>query len=432
MYEPPKKLDTSKKIELGILIFLIIWTIIFAINYFQYSNSKDLIFAICHTKKYSDGSVRECTSLGYVYRSYNRNAIKKEEFVPFWVLRKNPEAKNALPETLKDYDVPKNNAHDDKYRGLLYYYDQRGKLVGTYKCLNTTQDCNKATSGFDEYKIETTDPLMSINKYPTISLYANRFAFVDDSYKQDIEYGDNQYLRTIYLLDVVENKIIAKYEDVKFSYYDDFNNAIIDENGNAITKDYDSRKWGIVNISAEGKITQVLPFEYDSINYDIDTKFYIVSKDNKWYVYDLKKKKKITSEIENPIYDIWQNNNEYYYFKSGIKKNIGEKEIMNYKIYRTDNTPLLVTNDIYNTYETDSFIMYLNGSDKKLYFIDYTGEQKHSPIQLYFTDLYQDTKTNPAFSMKHSKNGWLSFKIYKSQNLADGYETVEFSSKIWE
>ena len=93
MYHVPQKMSTKKKIELVVLILLIIWGILFIINYLRYTDAKKPILAIHLTHKYDDGVVEEYVSLGYVYRAYKRNSITKQEMVPFWVLMENPNRK---------------------------------------------------------------------------------------------------------------------------------------------------------------------------------------------------------------------------------------------------------------------------------------------------------------------------------------------------
>mgnify|MGYP003424700387 CR=1 FL=1 len=39
--------------------------------------------------------------------------------------RQNPEATPDIPPTHKDYDVPKNSYHNEKYMGLIYFYNQK-------------------------------------------------------------------------------------------------------------------------------------------------------------------------------------------------------------------------------------------------------------------------------------------------------------------
>lgn len=432
MYDAPKKMDKKKKIELVIVVLLIFWVLAFAIDYYRYTKSEPLIFALKpKPAKYDDGTVTEYLGLGYIYRKYDRNSIKLEEFVPFWVLRKNPKSTDALPETYKDYEVPKNPTHADKYKSLLYFYNEHYELVGTYKCINTERDCVKAFSGYDKYNIQNTEPLMALEEQPIIDLYDGRYGFVDDSISQKEEYGNLQYLRTIYLLDVKENKILATYEDIKFWDYNARDKAEISKHGNAIVKDAKSRKWGIINISKDGKITEVLPDVYDSITYDIDTGYLILCYKGTWSIYDLKNKKKVSNDYTDVIYDVWKNANLTYYIKTGVKRTVGNETRMNYKIYNIDGNALLDKEEVINVYETSTFILYVDYTDKAIHFIDYTGEAKRDPIPIYFFELTHDKTTNPAFSFKLSEYGYMLLKVYKGRELKYDAEEYSFSTKIW-
>lgn len=430
MYDAPKKMSKGKKIELVVLICAIAWGVIFIVNYFRYSNSEPLIFAVKSVlKNYEDGTVTQYISFGYVYRIYERDSLQGEEFVPFWSPIKKSEATSSLPQTYKDYDVPKNSAKEDKYRGLLYYY-KSSKLIGTYKCLNTATGCEKAISGYDEYDILNTEPLTALETQPTMYFYADRFAFVDDSLEQEVSYGSKQYIRIIYLLDIVKNEIIAKYEDVKHLTLDNWGKGL-DVDGNFIVRDADNRKWGIINLSEEGVITEVLPFEYDSVNYDADTGFYILKKDGVWYGYDLEKKEKVTPDEKNVIYDIWENNNMTYYYKTGVSRTVGTETFMNYKIYKSDGNAFLAKDNIINVYERENFVMYLSKDDQCLHFIDYSGEEKHEPIKLYFTELEHDKLHHPAFEFEMKSSGSMNFKIYQGSELTYGYDVVYIATKKW-
>ena len=153
--------NKKKKVEILLLIILFVWALIFLINYINYSNSKPLILAFSKTHEYKEGTVKEYYSLGYIYRIYNLYNLQKEELVPFWVSRIRIENKNGLPITEKNYNVPENESHSDKYKGLLYFYNSNGKLIGTYKCINTTRDCDKAIGGKDQFDIYNKDLIYS-------------------------------------------------------------------------------------------------------------------------------------------------------------------------------------------------------------------------------------------------------------------------------
>ena len=137
--------------------------------------------------------------MGYIYRSYNRNSITREEFVPFWVLLENPEPAPDLPVIDMDYNVPENTRKLDKYRGLLYYFNRKGELLGTYKCLNSTMDCNKAFGGWDDFNTLNNDPVTALETPKNLGMILEKFAFVDDSVSLQVKYGDPTYSRTVYL-----------------------------------------------------------------------------------------------------------------------------------------------------------------------------------------------------------------------------------------
>ena len=436
MYKNPLKMDKKKKIELAVLIFLIIWGVVFGVNYILYTKSEKPILMLPLKRKYADGTVTQYLGLGYTYRIYDRVSIKTEEFVPFWKpLQKAQVQENGLPVLEKGYNVPNNISRLDKYKGLLYFYS-KGKLLGTYKCVSTTTGCIKAFSGYDKYNIENAEPLTRLKEQPVIDSYAERFGFVDDSYEQSVEYGSNQYVRTIYILDITENKLVARYADIKYDHLDMFDKARIADNGNVIVKDEKTKKWGIINLSKEGKISQVLPFEYESVNFDQDTGYFILMKDNRWYVYNLEKKTKISDDFDDVIYDVWENSNMNYYVKTGVKKTVGEDSFINYKIYNIDGEGLLTKDNVSNVYETDKWIMYLDRGDKRLHFIDFSGEEKIKtglyPVQLNFTEMEYDKLTHPAFEMSLGGNGYLRLKIYNGRSINDDYKEVSFSTITWD
>ena len=133
MYQEVKQISKKKRIELIVLICILIWGVFLLVDYLRYDSGNPPIFAIKTVDDhYTDGEVREWVGLGYVYREYDRVPIKRVEFVPFWVLKENPEDRGELPVTHSGYDVPKNESKVYKYYGLLYFYNERNSLIGTY------------------------------------------------------------------------------------------------------------------------------------------------------------------------------------------------------------------------------------------------------------------------------------------------------------
>lgn len=79
-----KKGDVFKVVLLAIII---IWIIIFFIDYFRARQSKTPLFCISEeTKEYDDGTVYSCTGLGYKMYKYNRSSVDATiEFGPFFI-----------------------------------------------------------------------------------------------------------------------------------------------------------------------------------------------------------------------------------------------------------------------------------------------------------------------------------------------------------
>ncbi len=432
MYQQPVKMTKKKKIELIVLICIAIWFIIFGINYIRYTQAKNPWFALKLTHKYDDGTTVEWCSLGYCYRVYNRNSISRTEFVPFWILMENPEARPDLPVVPENYNVPENTRKLDKFRGLLYYYTIKGELIGTYKCINSTNDCNKAVGGTDKYDTLNKDPMTAQKNPRTLGHIYDSLAFVNDSTTQ--EAGN----KTIYLYKFNEEKgnkpeILAKFGDVKESTYDENKNIGYGENYRYIVKDINTNKWGVIFIYESGKYDTVIPFEYDSISYDADTKYYILGKENKWKVYDLYNSKDKSKEIETPIYDVWMNNNRTYYIKTGTERTVGADSFIDYKIYRMDDfSRILLSGDrITQVLQRSTFIMYITANDNVLHFMDYGGDEKYR-IQLNFSRMDYDDLTHPAFSIYNESDGFMVLRIYETRKLSYDYESKTVNIKRWD
>lgn len=436
MYQTPVKMDNKKKLEIIGLIIAIIWALIFIINYTRYTDSKPLILAIHKTIEYDDGTVEEYISLGYVYRKYSRNSVKGEELKPFWVARQNPKPAPDLPVVPTGYDVPTDNySKEDKFRGLLYYYVKR-ELAGTYKCINTDRDCIKAFGGYDSYNIINKDPLTALSEQHTLGSIHDKFGFVDDSNTQNAKYGDGSYVRTVYLYQFLteDPKILARFADVKESTYNESDERAYGDGSKYIVKSMDNNKWGIINIKEDGTIEQVLPYEYESINYDSDTKFYIICKDGLWYVYDLTKNEKVSVESVDPIYDVWRNNNLTYYIKTGKDRTVGNESFTDYKIFRMeDGREFLNIDRVTQIFERESYVAYLTSTDNKLHFIDYGKTEKYT-INLKFSQMKHTTVTNPAFTIRKESGNTISINVYKQRAVIDrsnDYDTISINIKYW-
>jgi len=437
MYHEKPKLSKTKIIEIILLVILILWAIVLLINYKRYTESKVPILSIhLPTKEYSDGTIDEYVGLGYVYRRYQRTAISRDEFVPFWVPMEEVEDKGGLPTPLKagtEYNVPENKSKKDSYLGIVYFYGVSSKeLVGTYKCLNTNAKCSRAVSGTDKYDLAGNDPLNTTILYKMEMPY-DLYGFIDDSYEQESSYGDSTYTRTIYLYKISDSdpEILARYADVKQSYADSDKELGMGDNHRYIVKDWDTGKWGLIHLEENGTIEEVLPFEYDSINYDQDTDYYILCKDGKWYIYDLYNEEVLTSEIDDPIYDVWRNDNLTYYYFTGRDRTVGDDSFTDFKVYRLDGKVMVSTDKVTAVLPRGTYIMYLDGTDNKLKFMDYGLEVRYS-IQLNFSNMRYDEYSQPAFKIYKETEKMLLIRVYDSHNLTYNYEVYSINTVNWD
>ena len=434
MYDAPVKLSKKKLIEIIILIAVLVWILLFTVNYFRYTRDETPILAIHYKSPCDDGFVHSYSSLGYTYRKYESTSTNFTEFVPFWMPPKTCNLTHGLPMTHKNYPVPQNPKYQPNYRGLVYFYVSRTNLKGAYKCINTEDACTLATSGFDDYNIKNVDKLEALKEQPNMAMVYEKYGFVDDSLNQQYEKGEQQYVRTIYYYDVTKNVILERFADIKFSGLDKYNYGIGDPNGNYIVRDFESRKWGLVNFKEDGTYEKILDYEFDSIDYNTYTGFYILSKDEKWYVYDLKKDEYIIKEYDGVIYDFWENNNMSYYFKTGVKDKLPTGEdYYAFKIHKLDGGMLLDVPDVAAIVHTKHMIMYWKYDDNTLHFMDYVQNDRVEPMKLYFREL--DTEKNhfnPAFTYEFDYQGkFISLRIYEGRELKYGHKSTYVNSSTW-
>ena len=430
MYNTVKKPSVNKLIEIGALIVLLLWILVFIINYINYSNDNAPILMIHTSRTCDDGKVDIYMGLGYVYRKYNSTSLTKSEFVPFWVPATKCGQSNGLPQAEEGFEIPDNPDRLSSYRGLVYFYNPSGKLLGAYKCLNSDGLCDRASSGYDQYHITYVDAFNRVEE-PVVSILNDKYGFIDDSFKQDIEYGDVRYSRIIYYYDIENNKILDVFSDIKSLQIDSHGYGVGDNNIFAV-KERNGSNWGLLRFKEDGTYETVLDFEYQSINYDLDTGFYILSKDDVWSVYDLNNKKYMLENIDLPIYDIWRDNNKTYYYKTGKETNISGEMLNTYQIYKFNGQGFLNKSGIVNVLGSERFIMYIDKNDNTLHILAYTLEEPEGPYQLKFYDFYKDDITHPCVEFKFSKDKRaLNIKIYEGPEYKKKYEEYNIYPYYW-
>lgn len=77
----------SKILNIVLWVILFAWMAIVLVDYFQVRNEKEPKFCWFNDKttQYENGTVEECTGLGYKVINYNREDFKAIEFGPFWI-----------------------------------------------------------------------------------------------------------------------------------------------------------------------------------------------------------------------------------------------------------------------------------------------------------------------------------------------------------
>lgn len=149
--------------------------------------------------------------------------------------------------------------------GKLDFYNSNNELIGSYTCKTTS--CSFAKSYIDD-KNFTIDYLA--NKEEDIKIINDKYAFINDN-------------KTIYLYDILNNKELETYKNVK-----NYNNMT----GNIFIVQNNEDKWGV--ISLEEEIKPVIDFKYDFIglinnineNNILDTSYYVVYENSIWGIID--------------------------------------------------------------------------------------------------------------------------------------------------
>ena len=360
-----------------ILIIAYLGLLLTDIKRYHDGNTTPLILTKTATKEYDDGTVTSYYSIGWVFRFYERETIKSSEIVPFWakikmdnVLIRDNEAN--LPEVETDYDIPYNYNYAEKVSNVLFFYDNDNNLLGTYACILSSIDCEISYNDDldDDEAISTTEMGITDNRYVFITEYKNK--------------GTEAEEKHVYLYDIKAKRIIAEYQNVRYSKLnDDDNKGYIDSSKYIIERD---NKWGIDQV-IKGKVTNLLDYKYDYISYDSNSSLYILKDSSGWFTYNANTKV-FTNPISSKIRTIYVKNDHIYY----LTYDIAYTKKTNYKLYTQDGTAALNKDNISNLTPYDKFLTYTN--DDVLYVIDYDGNQVIEPIKLYYTT-YASYGTQP-------------------------------------
>ena len=351
------------------LFILLIYFIILLVDTNRYKNGlKPLITIKEEVKEYDDGTVTTYYSLGWVFREYNRETIKDSEMVPFWEKIRMDDVLNRyndanLPEIETGYIIPDNDTKRENVNGVLFFYNGE-ELLDTYKCILSEYDCEIAYSTIFSSDKDQMDPIkMGVidNRYVFIREYKSRYTEAESS--------------LIYLYDIKAKKLIAQYEDVRYS-------MIVDKLGYIDSAKYIIKKnglWGIDQV-VKGKVTNYVDYVYDEITYDTNSKRYIFHDSNGYLVYDAFNNTK-TSYLKEKIEKIYVVNNKSYMLTK--VKNEEEYNSYFYKVYNDEGINIISDDTILYLEIFDNFMIYIK--DKEVYIIDFNGKKLNTDkIPIYF------------------------------------------------
>ncbi len=407
------KKRTRRIIEICLLVVILGYLVLFLVDYGRYKNSdKPLIVINVKEKKYDDGFVKEYFSLGWVYREYRRETITDNEIAPFWskikydkdLIREN---EDNLPE-IEEYEIPSNPDKLAKFKDVLYFYEEE-ELLGTYKCLNSEQDCSVAHNVALEY---------DKNRYEdnAMSIIDKRYVFIDDYRSKDTPVEE----AIVYLLDFKAQRIIAAYEGVRYTTlrdelgYIDNSKYIVKKNG----------KWGIDQVIL-GKVTNKIPFIYDYIRYDDNTKLYILKKDNEWYTLNIE-----TNEYSSPF--LKQITATYKYddqYVIGVNTTNKDTLKTNYELYNLAGEKIINKDNIDYLNIYPNYIVYTNNLE--LHIINYTGDELITPIKVYFNN-YEERINNLKTFYIEEEDDEIKITIPQSNTRERMQNEYFFNPDTWE
>lgn len=349
-----KKLLIRRIVVVSVISLASLYTILFLIDQSRFKKGqKPLITFKEVTKTYNDGTVISRYGLGWVFREYNRETLLDTEMVPFWRrIRQDYDAATTvdtnLPQVVTGYEVPENPDELEKVDGVLFLYDS-GKLLDTYKCILSDSDCEIAPSylysdeiaGMYDIKMDIVD---------------KRYAFIKEYQNKGLEDETSEIL----LYDIKNKQIIAKYEDIHYSKQEN-GKGIIDSSKYIIKK---NGLWGIDQV-INGRISNILNYQYYGINFKFDSKKYILKSDNGYQIYD-NSSNTLSDYITDKIEDIISFGTNIFY-TTKIVDNTG----VFYKLYNANSLECILSDNISFIELHNGFIAYVK--ENKVYLSDFNG-----------------------------------------------------------
>ena len=373
--ERKKKILLRRIIAIIILSLIVIYLSLLFIDTRRYKRGLNPLITISiKTKEYDDGYVKTYTSIGWVFRYYERETITDSELVSIFskirldnVLKRNNDPN--LPEPENDYEVPSNSTNDEKVDNVLFFYKD-DTLLGTYACLLSKEDCEISYSDILEDDATNEDIKMGI--------IDSRYVFITEYKNKDTEAEEKH----VYLYDINAKNYIAEYEGVRYTTISNDQKGYIDSSKYIVKK---NGLWGIDQV-IKGQVSNYLDYTNYYIKYSSETNLYIVKNNNKkWATYNAQTKE-FTEEIPYKIENLYVVNGKTYFIT--YEKEYSSKK--NYKLFNENGENVLNKDAIDNLVAYDTFLVFTN--DNVLYIIDYDGNLLISGIPLFIEDWQENAK----------------------------------------
>ena len=279
-------------------------------------------------------------------------------------------------DTKKPDDEPTETIVIDKgnYRyqdGTLVFLNEQKTEIGTYECQEKEEDkCYVSYTSNDLDDVNVVKNVYEDNSNVQIrsEVFHNRFVFINDGNKEEIE-----------LYDILENKVIGTYKKIK--YYETLGTDYV------ILENTDN-KFGVVKITSNDLET-IINFTYDDlISLEKKDNTLVAKKGSKYYLISFSDKA-LTKAITKPIYD--------YDDKHIVVKNSSSYNLVDY-----DN------NEIYTDYNyisiiSSDYVALVN--DGSLYIRDYDKNKYNEVGYTLYNEAYSGINT-------YSKEGVLKSSSY--------------------
>ncbi len=394
---------TIKILEISFVVMVLLWGILLLVNYIRFTMDLPPIITVStHTYDYEDGRVFEYVSLGYIYRSYEREVATKVEFVPFWDEITDYEITHNYPE-LVEHNVPNNPDREDMVNSVIFYFDEDDDILFTYKCINIG-DCEIA---------ESINGGLEMERF-------NNYVFIKE------EYDDRD---VVYIVDINKKEIVYEISDIAHSSVSDTGKGLGND-GEFIIVDK-LGKYGVIYLSDE--IVDIAAPNFDIIRYNEQSDTYVM-KSKYFMIKDLDTNEALYSS-EEELMDAYRINDSLYMkylvpivltdyqILEGVKiedlpKTYNVLDESDYELFDVDYSDIQFHNDKF----------FLIDDDRNLYIKDQDGKDYLSEaIRLDFDILDYDNRS--AYQVSYFNDNFIIETLSSTGRVEDTYI---FNKNTWQ